>query len=57
MVSNQITGVRYTAPASFPRLNLPVIDRATDAPRRKLQSLCAIWEKMHGPPLPTKKKI
>ena len=49
MVSNQITGARSTAPASFPRLPLPLIDRATDAPREKLQSLCAIWGESHGP--------
>ena len=30
-------------------LHLPLIDRATDAPREKLQSLCAIWRERHGP--------
>ena len=49
MVSNQIAGVYSTAPASFPRLPLPLIDRATDAPREKLQSLRAIWEERNGP--------
>ena len=49
MVSNEITGVRSTASALFLRLPLPLIDRATDVPREKLQSLCAIWGERHDP--------
>ena len=57
MVSNQITGVRSTAPASFPRLPLLLIDKATDASREKLQSLCVIWGEKHGShSQPTNKK-
>ena len=56
MVSKQITGVRSTAPASILRLPLSLIDRAIDAPREKLQSLCAIWGERHGPHSQPKKK-
>ena len=56
LVSNQITGVLSTAPVLFLRLPLPLIDRTTDAPREKLQSLCAIWGERHGPALTLNKK-
>ena len=39
MVSNQTTGMRSTAPASFLRQPLPLIDSATDAPRSIIEPI------------------
>ena len=46
-----VTGywVPWTTWEWFPRLPLPLIDRATDASRQKLQSLCVNSKERHGP--------
>ena len=55
MVSNQITGVRSTAPISFARLPLPFIDRATDASRKNYKAW--VPSEKRGIALTSKKEI